>query len=388
MSGTKYNFNLFYHLITGSTSNNLKKILTNSRSSGSTQKSNTNKQMQTSQLPLSITLAGNRTSPEQNLIVKDVTAINRSVERKSGTATSAKTTSQPIKNFNMGIVYPKTQDKKSFDLSQNDSLLKTAQSQLNQLNSARATITAQGGRQIVTSINKTSNSKSGTRTIDTSVSTTAKSHLSPNLPTNEVTITPTKRVQKLTIPATATTLTSSTTQKPSIEINKINSALSSVSRLPASTSITRQTSIPTVSGSNNVNVARIPSKPMPKLSRHNTVPTLKLISQPSNTVPQNNNKSSGIVRTSNPSITVNSAAKNLTINKITPIKSIPITRVVSTNGVSKLTTQRPSQLNATDIRKVFSSNPMPKLTSFSKYVGLYYISTVSKKIINLFFFFM
>lgn len=303
-------------------------------------------------LPLSITLTGNRTSPEPNIIVKDVTAINRTVERKSAPVMSSKTSSTPIKNFNMGIVYPKTQDKKSFDLSQNDPLLKAAQNQLNQLNSMRSNAAAaQGGRPIVSAINRANHSKSGTRTIDANV--TAKSHLSPNLPTNEVTITPTKRLQKLTIPATATTLTS-TSQKPSIEINKISSALSSVSRLPASTSITRQTSIPTV-GSTNMTVARItnPSKPIPKLSRQGSVPTLKLISQPSSSVHQNN-------RTSNP-VTVKPTVKNLSINS-----TYPITRVLATNGVSKPSTQRSS--HATDIRKAFSSNPMPKLANFTKYV--------------------
>lgn len=355
-------------------------------------KSSPNPTLQTSQLPLSITLAGNRTSPEPNIIVKDVTAINRTVERKSATTASSKTTTQPIKNYNMGIVYPKAPEKKSFDLSQNDHILKAAQNQLQQLNSTRTNIVPQNhhvknrislpqtpnrstNRPTMTAIKRTSNVKGGSRTIDTSsttpLSSAAKSHLSPNLPTNEVTITPTKRLQRLSLPVTAvnarkltpsTMITPSTSQKQSIEMNKLNnnSALS-VSRLPSSTSITRQIPIPTSSATMNKVVGRIQNPPqsIPKVNRPVSIPTLKLISQPSSSV-QSNNKAGGISRP---------------LHTTTAINRNQISRVVSANnGVSKMAIQQHQQpqqqrpqSNAADMRKVFT-NPLPKLANFAKYV--------------------
>lgn len=329
--------------------------------------------LQTSQLPLSITLAGNRNSPEPNIIVKDVNAINRALDRKPVPATSSKQSAQPIKNFNMGIVYPKAPEKKAFDLSQNEPLMKAAHNQLQQINSVKNRISlpqspnrTAPNRPTLTAIKRTNSMKSGTRTGDTNVtppqSAAAKSHLSPNLPTNEVTITPTKRVQRLSLPVIharkftpATMITPSSSQKPSIEINKLNnnSALS-VSRLPSSTSITRQAPIPTSSANINKVVGRItnPPQPVPKISRQGSIPTLKLISQPSNSV-QSNSKV-GVVSRLNPSAAIN---RN------------QIARVVSTNnnGLSKSTLQRPPQSNVADLRKVFP-NPMPKLANIAKYV--------------------
>ncbi|KAJ6634055.1 hypothetical protein Bhyg_17754, partial [Pseudolycoriella hygida] len=180
----------------------------------------------TSQLPLSITLTGNRTSPEPNIIVKDVNAINRTVERKGVPSSSSKTsTAQPIKNFNMGIVYPKAPEKKAFDLSQNDQILNAARNQLNQLNTSRLNNSMQNN-----------SGKSGislthqpNRTANRQVITTK----GPNLPTNEVTITPTtKRIQvsqRGTLPISAVNAhksTVTTTQKTPIELKKLSSALS------------------------------------------------------------------------------------------------------------------------------------------------------------------
>lgn len=335
----------------------------------SVQKSSAN-QMQ----PLSITLAGSRNSPEPNIIVKDVTAINRTVERKSATnAATSKPPTQPIKNFNMGIVYPKPPEKKS-EFSQNEKLLKAAHNQMQQLNTAKQRISLPQSpsrtvtRPVMTSINRTNNAKSGTRTIDANNSTSslasaAKSHISPNLPTNEVTITPTKRLQRVTLPMSAinthklsssSTITPSISQKQPIEINKLNNSALSVSRLPSSTSITRQTPIPISSVNASKMVGRIqnPPKVIPKpLSRQGSIPTLKLISQPSNSV-QIGNKGIGISRVANTTM---------------PMNRNQITRVVTTNnGVPKMAIQRP-QSNTAELSKVFT-NPVPKLANFSRYV--------------------
>lgn len=335
----------------------------------SVQKSSSN-QMQISQVPLSITLAGSRNSPEPNIIVKDVTAINRTVERKSATtAATSKPPTQPIKNFNMGIVYPKPPEKKS-EFSQNEKLIKAAHNQMQQLNTAKQRISLPPqspsravNRPVMTSINRTNNPKSGINNSTSSLASAAKSHLSTSLPTNEVTITPTKRLQRVSLPMNAVNthkLTSSSTITPSIsqpkqpiEINKLNNSALSVSRLPSSTSITRQTPIPISSINASKIVGRIqnPPKAIPKLSRQGSIPTLKLISQPSNSV-QIGNKGIGISRVANTTM---------------PMNRNQITRVVTTNnGVPKMAMQRP-QSNTAELSKVFT-NPVPKLANFSRYV--------------------
>ncbi|XP_037038304.1 transcriptional regulator ATRX-like isoform X2 [Bradysia coprophila] len=334
--------------------------------------------------PLSITLASNRTSPEPNLIVKDVSAINRSMERKTATTTS-KAPAQPIKNFNMGIVYPKAPEKKAFDLSQNDSLLKAAKSQLQQNARPepqnRISLPPSPSRTANRlSVNRIHNLKSGTRTattttraMDTNVSSSsltsiAKNHLSsPNLPTNEVTITPTKRPQKLSLPmsainaqrlaSTALIGASSSHKSSPIEINKLNNSQLSVSRVPSSTSITRQLpatssanasitrQIPNPSSVTNANkiTGRLnPPKSIPKFSNlASTMPTLKLISTPSNS---NNKTAAGV--TSRPVIPA--------------INRNPGSRVVAANNGVKVAMQRPAPNT-----KVFTASPAPKLVSFT-----------------------
>lgn len=335
------------------------------------------------QMPMSITLAGSRNSPESNIIVKDVSAINRTVDRKSATPASSKTsTAQPIKNSNMGIVYPKTlPEKKTGELSPKEQLMKAAHNQLKQIHSGRTNNATQNrislghptnrtasSRPVMTAINRISNVKSGNRSIDSNVSSslssslsTAKSHSSPNLPTNEVTITPTKRLQR-PMQAVNTThkltpqtmITPSTSQKPAIEINKLNNAVS-MSRLPSSTSITRQIPIPSSGANTNKVVGRIqhpPSKVIPKTIRPpgTSMPMLKLLSQPGNNVQSINKTGVGISRP---------------VNTSTAINRNQVPRVVaSTNGVTRTAIIRP-QSNAADVRRIFSS-PAPKLANFAR----------------------
>ncbi|KAG4080668.1 hypothetical protein HA402_013198 [Bradysia odoriphaga] len=356
--------------------------LTISRTSATAHKNSHNN---TSVGPLSITLASNRTSPEPNIIVKDVSAINRSMDRKTATTTS-KSPAQPIKNFNMGIVYPKAAEKKAFDLSQNDSLLKAAKNQLQQNARSepqnRISLPPSPSRTVnQPSVNRIHSLKSGTRpattttrAMDTNVSSSSlssvtKNHLSsPNLPTNEVTITPTKRPpQKLSLPmsainaqklaSTALIGASSSRKSSPIEINKLNNSQLSVSRVPSSTSITRQ--LPATSSANASITRQVPNpssvtnankitgrlnlpKSIPKFSNlASTMPTLKLISTPSNS----NNKTGGV--TSRPVIPA--------------INRNPGSRVVAANnGVNKVSMQRPAP-NA----KVFTAGPAPKLVSFT-----------------------
>lgn len=306
------------------------------------------------QLPMSITLAGSRNSPESNIIVKDVTAINRTVERKPATPASSKTT-QPNKNSNMGIVYPDTAEKKRIILAQNEHLVATANNQLQQLSSVRTPQHSAKNRISLPdrTVNRSAINRLGLSNVKSQLST-AKSHSSPNLPTNEVTITPTKRLQR---PMTAinthkltpsTMITPSTSRKPSNEINKLNSSGVTVSRLPSSTSITRQIQIPSSSANSSKIVGRVvqnpPSKPIPKMVRQGTMPTLKLISQPSNNA-QSINKAGAVSRTENTS----TAAINR--NQVPRVVSV----VPTINGVSR----------TADVRRVFSS-PAPKLANFAK----------------------
>lgn len=376
-----------------------------SRSSTTAHKSNHNNT--TSLVPLSITLSSNRTSPEPNIIVKDVNAINKTIARK---AAPSKAPAQPIRNFNMGIVYPKVPEKKAFDLSQNDQLLKAAKNQLQQ-NAAR--LEPQNRISLPPSpssrnanrlpVNRIPNVKTGVRPAATTTATTTttsramdrsvssssltsivKNHLSsPNLPTNEVTITPTKRLHKLSLPtssihaqklSSSTVLSSATSHKSSpIEINKLSNQLS-VSRVPSSTSITRQlpnatssasisrqTSMPSTSLSvanviANANKLtgrlQIPPKSIPKLSNQpsTTMPTLKLISTPSNSSHKIGATGGTTTTTSRP--TLPAVSRSL------------VSRVVATNnGVNKVTLQRPVPNTNT---KVFTSSPAPKLVNFSK----------------------
>lgn len=330
------------------------------------------------------------------------------VDRKGGT--TSKTPAQPIKNYNMGIVYPKAVEKKPFELSQNDKILKAAHDQLNSLrtnapsqNVGQNASTKSGisqlqqsnrtvSRPVMTAINRTNDLRITPRTVDkhaiSSPSGPIKSNFASSLPTNEVTITPTKRIQKVATSANSisqhkgspmTSVAPSVNRKPSVELNKISnlpiSTLSTVSRLPASTSITRQTTMPIVSANANTLAARVAnlpkiSKPMPPLSRQGSLPTLKLIQPNNNVFNQNNNKQSSLIRTANPITTAASnISKQTTINR-NSTNQIP--RVVTTstnqNGATKppALVQRTTNITPSGARKVISvdSNPTPKLLNF------------------------
>lgn len=198
--------------------------------------------------------------------VKDVNAINRTIEQKSATPAPPKPLAQPIKNFNMGIVYPKDVPVKKVELTSTEKMIKVVGNRLNHVKNDRISFP-----KVVVAPQQSS---------------TPKNHLSPNLPTNEVTITPTKRRVPLPMTAnnahklaTSTKIMPSTSQKTAIEINKLNNSALSVSRLPSSTSITRQ--IPTAISSNNANkiVSRLPNPTKAIPSRPVSMPTLKLISK-------------------------------------------------------------------------------------------------------------
>lgn len=91
----------------------------------------------------SISLGGgeNRLSPEPHIIVKNVNAINQSVESSAPTKAVANKSPAPIKNINIGIVYPPKKDTTTFDLTHNDSILETARNQLNALGGRGMTVT-------------------------------------------------------------------------------------------------------------------------------------------------------------------------------------------------------------------------------------------------------
>lgn len=81
--------------------------------------------------PTTITVGGDRGSPEPHIIVKNVNAINQSIDKPAAKQSTASNT--PIKNINMGIVYPKAADNTKFDLSHNEGILKKVQSHINQM---------------------------------------------------------------------------------------------------------------------------------------------------------------------------------------------------------------------------------------------------------------
>lgn len=92
----------------------------------------------------SISLGGgeNRLSPEPHIIVKNVNAINQSVETSTSSKSNSKTAMGPIKNINIGIVYPPKKDTSTFDLTHNDSILETAKKQLSALGGRGMTVTS------------------------------------------------------------------------------------------------------------------------------------------------------------------------------------------------------------------------------------------------------
>lgn len=121
----------------------------------------------------SISLGGgeNRLSPEPHIIVKNVNAINQSVESSASSKSNNKTPMGPIKNINIGIVYPPKKDTSTFDLTHNDSILETAKKQLNALGGRGMTVTSSNSspqlststlsnRQLMTSSINSSNSSS------------------------------------------------------------------------------------------------------------------------------------------------------------------------------------------------------------------------------------
>lgn len=99
-------------------------------------------------ITLSSTANGPQTSPEPHIIVKNVNAINQSVKPIStptnktapiSQPNSTKPLTQPVKNFNMGIVYPpnKKPAPSQFELNENNSILRAAQAQLNALTTTK-----------------------------------------------------------------------------------------------------------------------------------------------------------------------------------------------------------------------------------------------------------
>lgn len=109
----------------------------------------------------SISLGGgeNRLSPEPHIIVKDVNAINQSVKSSTPTKPAVNKSPAPIKNINIGIVYPPKKDTTAFDLTHNDSILETARNQLNALGGRGMTVTSSN----VTVSPQTSTSSSSSR---------------------------------------------------------------------------------------------------------------------------------------------------------------------------------------------------------------------------------
>lgn len=113
--------------------------------------------------------SANRTSPEPHLIVKNVNAINQSIKPTAPAQVSNKspTTPQPgpkapaaqqIKNFNMGIVYPTNKNTPTkFDLNQNDTIIRAAQSQLTALAKSQS-ISATTAASTSTLVNSSGNS--------------------------------------------------------------------------------------------------------------------------------------------------------------------------------------------------------------------------------------
>lgn len=95
----------------------------------------------------STTTGGPQTSPEPHIIVKNVNAINQSIKSVSTAMnktpsqpqTATKPPTQPVKNFNMGIVYPanKKTTAKPFELNDNNTILRAAKAQLNALTATK-----------------------------------------------------------------------------------------------------------------------------------------------------------------------------------------------------------------------------------------------------------
>lgn len=212
-------------------------------------------------------------SPEPHIIVKNVNAVNQSIRKTPSPANATKSASvNPIKNFNMGIVYPKKTDSGTGATTKYDiqaaNILKIAQNQLNTLSVTQTKAGQQtSGRPSPqpNSINVSQNriaGKSATLTKISNQSDTTVSRVNPtttaanmirrqkdiktrplvsfasNLP-NEVTITPTPKKPSITTTPTSTTnnnqSTSGLTISPVLSTKKPNATYSRLITAPSAT---------------------------------------------------------------------------------------------------------------------------------------------------------